>query len=156
MTTIVEKNEARTANGMKALETTTDKVVDLFFKIGASRGKDIIPTFTDAYFQNKELALKVALWARDVRGGSGERKVFRDILTHLETIDVDAAKSLIDKTVELGRWDDVFSFNTPKLQQVAFNKIKSTLVEGMKAKVLLNKIDTMSEDDCADILASLR
>ena len=130
MTTIVEKNEARTANGMKALETTTDKVVDLFFKIGASRGKDIIPTFTDAYFQNKELALKVALWARDVRGGSGERKVFRDILTHLETIDVDAAKALLHKIPELGRWDDLFSFKTTELKVAAYTLLANAIKDG--------------------------
>ena len=120
MITILEKNEARTANGMKALETTTDKVVDLFFKIGASRGKDIIPAFTDAYYQDKDLALRVALWARDVRGGSGERKIFRDILTHLETTDVDAANALLYKIPELGRWDDVFSFKTTELKVAAY------------------------------------
>lgn len=130
MITILEKNEARTANGMKALETTTDKVVDLFFKIGASRGKDIIPAFTDAYYQDKDLALRVALWARDVRGGSGERKIFRDILTHLETTDVDAANALLYKIPELGRWDDVFSFKTTELKVAAYTLLANAIKDG--------------------------
>ena len=130
MTTILETNKARTANDMKALETTTDKVVDLFFKIGASRGKDIIPAFTDAYLQNKELALRVALWSRDVRGGSGERKLFRDILTHLETIDIDAAKALLAKVPELGRWDDVFSFKTTEMKTAAYTMLAEALKSG--------------------------
>ena len=148
--------ESRTTNNMKTLSSTGDKIVSLFFNIGASRWKDIIPEFNDAYSENKELALRIALWTRDARGGAGERKLFRDILSHLETIDRDALTAILPKITELGRWDDLLVFNTPELQQVAFNKIKSTLVEGMKAKVLLDKIDTMSEDECADILASLR
>ena len=32
----VENQEARTTNGMKARKSTTNKVVDLFFKIGIS------------------------------------------------------------------------------------------------------------------------
>ena len=106
----VEKQEARTANGMKACKSSTKKAVDFFYNVGASRGKDIIPAFTAAYVEDRELALRIAQWARDARGGSGERKLFRDILVHLETTDTDAAKALLSKIPELGRWDDVFSF----------------------------------------------
>jgi len=152
MTTKLNTNKTVTSNGMKCNNDTGDAVVSLFFKIGASRGKDIIPAFTDAYYQNKELALRVALWSRDVRGGSGERKLFRDILTHLETIDIDAAKALIDKTVEIGRWDDLLVFKKPELQQVAFSKIKSTLEAGLNAKSLLKKIDSLTEEECQKII----
>lgn len=130
MTTIEQTTNTRTTNDMKALENTTDKVVDLFFKIGASRGKDIIPAFTDAYYQDKELALRVALWSRDVRGGSGERQLFRDILTHLETIDIDAAKALLVKIPELGRWDDIFTFKTKVMKDAAFTMLSEALNAG--------------------------
>ena len=67
MSTFVEavaNQEARTANGMKARKSTSNAVVDLFYNIGASRGKDVIPAFTAAYVADKNLALRIALCAR--------------------------------------------------------------------------------------------
>jgi len=87
MSTFVEavaNQEARTTNGMKALKSTANACVDLFYNIGASRGKNIIPAFTAAYVENPDLALRIVQWARDARGGSGERELFRQVLIHLE------------------------------------------------------------------------
>lgn len=126
----VENQEARTKNGMKARKSTTDKVVDLFYKIGASRGKDIIPDFVAAYVQDKELAARVALWSRDARGGSGERQLFRNILVYLETNDPDRAMALMKKVPELGRWDDLFVFKTTEFRHAAFNMLKLALEAG--------------------------
>ena len=77
MSTFVEavnNQEARTVNGMKARKSTANACVDLFYNIGASRGKNIIPAFTAAYVENSDLALRIVQWARDVRGGAGERE----------------------------------------------------------------------------------
>jgi hypothetical protein len=110
----VVNQEARTANGMLARKSTANACVDLFFKIGASRGKDITKEFVAAYVENKELALRIAQWARDVRGGSGEREIFRQILKYLDKHDADAAKALLSKVPEIGRWDDIFVVETNK------------------------------------------
>lgn len=126
----VENQEARTKNGMKARKSTTDKVVDLFFKIGASRGKNIVPDFVSAYVQDKDLSARVALWARDARGGAGERKLFRDILAHLEVADEDMAMAMLRKVPELGRWDDIFAFKTDKFKHAAFDMLKTALENG--------------------------
>ena len=126
----VENQEARTANGMKARKSSTKKAVDFFYNVGASRGKDIIPAFTAAYVEDRELALRIAQWARDARGGSGERKLFRDILAHLETTDTDAAKALLSKIPELGRWDDVFSFKTKELKNAAYTMLADAIKSG--------------------------
>jgi len=139
MTTFVDaviNQEARTANGMKARKSTSNKVVDLFYNIGASRGKDIIPAFTAAYVADRELALRIALWARDARGGAGERDLFRSILTHLEKTDIDAAFALLRKVPELGRWDDIFVFKTPELKKAAYTMLGDALREknGLAAK----------------------
>ena len=80
----VQNQESRTANGMKARKSTAKATVDLFYKIGASRGKNITAEFTAAFVENSDVALRIAQWARDVRGGAGERQLFRDILVHLE------------------------------------------------------------------------
>lgn len=139
MTTFVEavqSQEARTENGMKALKSSTSACVDLFFKIGASRGKNILKEFTAAYVENKDLALRIAQWARDVRGGSGERQLFKDILVHLEQRDPEAAKALLAKVPLIGRWDDIFAVQTSELKFAAYNMLGDALREknGLAAK----------------------
>lgn len=123
----VINQEARTDNGMKARKSTANAVVDLFYNAGASRGKDIVPAFTAALVENRELALRVAAWLRDVRGGAGERKLFRDILVYLEKNDPKAAKALLHKVPELGRWDDIFVFESEALKTEAYAMLKGAL-----------------------------
>jgi hypothetical protein len=139
MNTFVEavvNQEARTENGMKARKSTSNACVDLFFKIGASRGKNILKEFTAAYVENKDLALRIAQWARDARGGSGERQVFRDILAYLEKNDPESAKALLPKVPTLGRWDDIFVFQTSELKSAAYTMLGDALREknGLAAK----------------------
>ena len=132
----VKNQEARTANGMKARKSTANACVDLFFKIGASRGKDITKDFVAAYVENPEVAMRIALWARDARGGAGERESFRTILSYLDkNAPVDAAKLLL-KVPELGRWDDIFVVKNPTLKWTAYNMLGDALREknGLAAK----------------------
>jgi len=126
----VKNQEARTANGMKARKNSSLATVDLFNKIGASRGKNIIPDFVAAYAQNKDHALRIALWARDVREGAGERKLYRDILGWLEKNDKDAAMALARRTPELGRFDDLLNFTEPDVKQFAFSLIREAINAG--------------------------
>ena len=132
----VANQEARTSNGMKARASTSSKSVDLFFNIGASRGKNIIPAFTAAFVENKDLALRIAAWVRDVRGGAGERQIFREILSYLETNDPESAKALLRKVPEIGRWDDLFVVKSEYLKKEAFTMLGDALREknGLAAK----------------------
>ena len=134
--TAVANQEARTANGMKARKSTAKATVDLFYKIGASRGKNIVGDFTAAYVENADVALRIAQWARDVRGGAGERQLFRDILVHLEKRDPDAALALLRKVPEVGRWDDIFVFQSPTLKSAAYSMLGDALraKNGLAAK----------------------
>lgn len=119
-----------TTNGMPALKGTANSCVDLFFAIGASRGKNIIPQFIAAYLENRNLAGRIALYARDVRNGMGERELFRSILKHLEGRDPDMAAALIPKVQELGRWDDLLVFSTDALKRMAYSEIREALKAG--------------------------
>jgi Domain of unknown function (DUF2828) len=132
----VANQEARTTNGMKARKSTAKATVDLFYNIGASRGKDITGAFTAAYVENSDVALRIAQWARDVRGGAGERQLFRDILVHLEKRDPDAALALLKKIPEVGRWDDIFVFTNPDLKSAAYTMLGDALraKNGLAAK----------------------
>ena len=139
MNTFVEAVKAqstRTKNGMKARKSTSDACVDLFFKIGAMRGKDVTKEFVAAYVEDKDIALRIAQHARDARGGAGERKIFRDILVHLEKHDPASAKALLAKVPEIGRWDDIFVFKSKELKEVAYTMLGNALREknGLAAK----------------------
>ncbi len=123
----VKNQETRTTNGMKARVSSANACVDLFYNIGASRGKNIVPAFTAAYVENPDLALRIAAWARDVRGGSGERQVFRDVLAYLENKNPEDASRLLVKIPELGRYDDLFVFKSKPLKTQAYTLLGDAL-----------------------------
>lgn len=124
--------ETTTSNGMVTFTTSCDNLVNLFYSIGASRGKDVTGQFEKAFQEDKTLAIKVALWARDVRGGAGERKIFRDILVYLETNHPEILEKIIPHIPEYGRVDDLLVFSTKKFKDQAYSVIKAGLEAGNK------------------------
>ena len=132
-----------TTNGMAAYEGTLDKNLDLYYAIGASRGKDISNLFLGAYLDNEELAIRTLLWARDARGGAGERDLFRKALLQLEKLNqkVLLETKILDLVPELGRWDDLLIFQTPEVIEKALGLIKAALAanNGLCAKWMPRK-----------------
>lgn len=128
--------ETRTANGMKTFDSSKNSLVDLFFMIGASRGKDLSKQFTTALKQDETLALRLLMWARDVRGGAGERDVVRTILLALEKNYPEALMRVLPHLPEFGRWDDMLIFKTKAVKDVAYTLIGNALREsnGLAAK----------------------
>jgi len=122
----------RTWNGMKAIKSTLSNTTDLFFKIGASRGKDITAQFEKAFQENPDIALRIAQWARDARGGAGERELYRQVLKYLEKTrpEVLLETNLLKNTVELGRWDDLLVFTNAAVKDKAYGMIKEALDAG--------------------------
>ena len=134
--------ERRTDKGGKTNLNSLNATVDLFFNVGAARGKDITPMFERAYQEDRVLALRVMAWSRDVRGGAGERKLFRDILQYIETNHQKDLAQMISVTPEFGRWDDLLELKTPVGRQLAFNLIKEALLvkqDGLCAKWMPRK-----------------
>jgi len=118
---------ARTENGMKAKAHSGNALVDLFYKIGASRGKSVTADFERAFQEDSDLAMKIALWSRDVRGGAGERQLFRDVLVHLEKTHPDTLETVLPFVTEFGRWDDLLVFSTEKFKHLAYTLIGDAL-----------------------------
>lgn len=125
-----ETNNTKTTNGMKAKVSTLNACVDLFASIGASRGKNILPAFSAAYAEDQDKAVRIALWARDVRSGAGERQVVKDILKHLACTDYTTALAVLPHIPELGRWDDLLALVGTPAQKEAFDLIAKGLREG--------------------------
>jgi hypothetical protein len=79
-----------TENGMVTHSSSLNDNLDLFFVIGASRSKmkdedgrqDLINQFVKAHAEDPLISRKMMFWARDIRGGAGEREVFRTLLRY--------------------------------------------------------------------------
>lgn len=102
----VQLPDSATENGAATFASSLDTHVDLFFRVGASRGKvaEVTQLFTRAYKENRALAIRIALWARDARGGAGEREIFRSML---QSMNAEDQLRLAKTVVEVGRWDDL-------------------------------------------------
>lgn len=123
----------RTDNGMRAFASTASATVDLFGSIGAMRGKNVVPAFEAAFNENPDVAVRIAQWARDIRGGSGERQLFRDILAYLERNhgDLLLTSNLLDNVANVGRFDDLLIFQADSaIEQKAFGIIAKALDAG--------------------------
>lgn len=111
MTTLFEamNQTATTDNGCVANHSSLSKCVDLFYLAGASRGKDIKKEFLAALGENETVALHILQWLRDVRGGAGERQLFRELLK--VAFDYSSNHSplytIVDRIPEIGRYDDL-------------------------------------------------
>ena len=103
-------NKTYTENGAVTRRTSGKDCLDLFAAIGALRradDQDICSRFLKAYAENPDLAMKILFYARDVRGGLGERRVFRSILTWLASNEKSSVVRNLPYIAEYGRWDDV-------------------------------------------------
>ena len=79
-------NRSVTENGAVGYKSTGKALLDLNFLTSSLRSANeqtIISKFDAALQENPELALKWLFFARDIRGGMGERRLFRVILRHL-------------------------------------------------------------------------
>ncbi len=123
-------DKALTANGALTNASSLDKVVDLFFLAGASRGKDLSPQFIEAYKEDANLTARLLLWLRDVRGGSGEREQFRNLFRTLitESAGGPLSRRILAKIPEMGRWDDLTVAFGTELEREALRMIAQALV----------------------------
>lgn len=129
-------NVTSTQNGAKAYGSTLSACLDLFGKIGACR-EDLVQAkqlFVKAYEENPQLATQILFWVRDVRGGQGERKVFKELLKVLAFIDPQIVQKLIPLVPEFGRWDDLLILEDTSVWDNVLELFKQQLDKDLKAK----------------------
>lgn len=103
--------DSRTQNYAVTNSTSGSALVDFFFSVGALRkanDQEIVSRFARAYGEDKLLALKILFYGRDIRGGQGERRLFRVILRWLADMDRDVVLANLHLVPHYGRWDDLF------------------------------------------------
>ena len=107
-----EANRAYTENGALSHATTNSDCLDLFATIGALRSakeQEIISRFQRAFAEDPDLAMKTLFFARDVRGGLGERRVFRVAMKWLADHAPDSVRKNLPHIAQFGRWDDLLA-----------------------------------------------
>lgn len=134
----------QTENGMVTNSSTLNACVDLFFTVGAMRGQDkkrLVANFSKAFNENPLVALRTMFWARDVRGGAGERQIFKDLMVYLAENHVESLAKNLSYVPEYGRWDDLLVLFGTKLDTQAKNLIVNALNEnnGLCAKWMPRK-----------------
>jgi hypothetical protein len=130
-------NDSYTNNGAVTHSTAGMSCLDLFFIAGASRFMsegDILKAFTSAYREDKNVALKILFWARDARGGAGEKRFFQLIMRHLMTLDGEAYDQVAIHIPTFGYWKDIFIIERPS--EDTLNWLKHQLDENENANLL--------------------
>ena len=125
-----EVNHTYTENGAATYVTTGSHCLDLFATIGALRSaedREILNRFVRAFTENPDLAMKTLFFARDVRGGLGERKVFRVCLNWLAGNAPASVRKNIPYVAEFGRWDDLLSLMGTPCEKDAMLLIRKQL-----------------------------
>ena len=105
-----QNNKTYTENGALTNKSTLNGIVDWFFHGAALRREAnedrILKLFEGALVEDKTTALRTLFYIRDVRGGQGERRVFRICLKYLANTEKDWLVKNLDLIAEYGRYDD--------------------------------------------------
>lgn len=130
------QNISVTENGAVGYRTTGKALLDLNWQVSSLRNADddtIIQLFRKAWNENPELAMKWLFYARDVRGGMGERRLFRVILKQFANTQSSQISDLLELVPEYGRWDDLWCLLDTKLQYRVMGIIRNQLAADVKA-----------------------
>jgi len=131
-----EANKTLTENSAVTNITTGSDCLDLFATIGALRSEpdaEVITRYDRAWTENADIALKTLFFARDIRGGLGERKVFRTILRHMANNMPSAVQKNLWAVPKFGRYDDFLTLLDSPMRQEVITYIKAQLDSDTKA-----------------------
>lgn len=139
----MQSHDVVTANGALSHSTSGTSVLDFFGKGGALRAQseqEVTNLFSKAYAEDKNLALKALFYLADVRGGQGERRLFRVAYNWLAKNDLATAKKLLKYIPEYTRFDNVLE----TLENTALEKDALTFVAKQLKKDLDSETPTLA------------
>lgn len=122
-----------TENGAITPANTGSSIIDFFFHSAAMREADekhITDMWDNAFKEDPQTALRILFYVRDVRGGQGERRVFRIIVKHMlnnkDTLEWLCGNA--ELIPEYGRWDDLI-YLTYEGKNTPFEKIGLKIID---------------------------
>ena len=131
-----EADYTYTLNGAKTHGSTGDACLDFFAVAGGMRyrrSEDQINLFDRAYIETPDLAMKLLFYLRDIRGGMGERKLFRTLMRHVAHTWPESAGKNTEYVAEFGRWDDLLCLLGTPVQDQAVQVIRDQLEKDREA-----------------------
>ena len=143
-----EANITYTENGAVTNVSTGSECLDLFARIGALRSasdEDITDIFLRAYAENADLAVKTLFFARDIRGGLGERRVFRVILKWLADNEPETCRKNLCFVSEFGRYDDLLCLFGTACEQDMMDVIREQLKKDQEAMETGNAVSLLGK-----------
>ena len=102
-----------TTNGAVAYASSGKNLLDFNFGVTGMRNQDektIQKNFKKVYLEDKLHALEDLFYIGDIRGGLGERKVFRAGLSYLAENQPKIAEAVMDLIPYYNRWDSILGY----------------------------------------------
>lgn len=170
-------NVTETENGAKTFKSTSNPILDLFSMGGALRSRasaDIQQLVSLALSEDKDLALRCLFYLRDIRGGQGERRTFREALKVVSNFYPNDTAKILSLVPEYGRWDDILHLENVDIKKFLLDQLAKDVVSehpsllakwlpsenaGKKSKALAKKLRKylgFSSKEYRGILSKLR
>ena len=135
-----------TENGATQLRSSGNACLDLFAEVGSARNMAIDKPnvlqglFLEAYKANPATAFCIALWARSVRLGAGERAVSRVLLQAVHQLAPQALAKHLELLGQLGSYKDyVWVANEfPELREAVVKLFAEGVMSGNYLRPLSN------------------
>lgn len=138
-----EFNVSVTENGAVGYRTTGKNLLDLNFAVASLRNAtaaEIQRKYAQAFYDDKITAVKWLFYAGDVRGGVGERRLFKICINWLADQEPEMAKAVMALIPEYTRWDNVFALLGTQLEKDVFELVTRQLTTDMKNYLANNSI----------------
>jgi len=131
----MKKNSTITnTKGSAYYATTFDSNLDVFTMVSRyNSDEELIRLFNNALNENEEIALANLLYVLDIRGGKGERRIFKTIFKDLCINHTSSALRVLPFISELGRYDYILvGIDTP-IEKEVISLIKKQLEIDMES-----------------------
>lgn len=128
-------NRSVTENGAVGYRTTGKALLDLNFAVSSLRGSseaEIERRFAEACAEDVNSAIVWLFFARDVRGGLGERNMFRVGIRYIAREYPDKARRVLPLISEYGRWDDLLALCGTKVRGDVYKIVRDQLTADMR------------------------
>lgn len=141
-------NVSITENGAVGYRTTGKNLLDLSFAVASLRKTpeaEIAKRFSKAFFDDKLTAMKWLFYARDVRGGLGERRLFRAVLLDMAKTMPQYIKPIIPLVPEYGRWDDLWCLLYTPLKEDVISLVRQQLMEDTENRMAKKPVSLLAK-----------
>ena len=121
-------HKTTTENGAVTLSDSGSALLNFYAQAGAMRKNPdkALELFKKAFGEDRQSAIRILFYLRDVRGGQGERDLFRKCLEWIGVNHVEVFEQIIQHVSEYGRWDDLFFDNEEAIEHIALQLKQDT------------------------------